>query len=108
MVGELLPDSLYPAMRMLPYGNRHASGVQDLDRGALPLADNFAAGLSQPARSPGFFLLSTPAFLHCSHRPYAMDTGRWRLYALARLLEEESFVTQMLVCGYRIEWLIGV
>ena len=84
-------DSLYPA-------DAHAAAtaiitlleLQDLDRGALPLAERVAAWTIRNLRDrQGFFYYQRRRF-YTVRTPYMRWTQGWMLYALGRLLEETS------------------
>ena len=89
-------DTLYPA-------DAHAAAsaivtlveLQELDRGAAAGGENFSLDCSQPARPPGFFLLSAAAFLYGSHALHALDTSLDALCAGATV-GTEGVVTQTL------------
>jgi len=81
-------DSLYPA-------DAHAAAtaiitlteLQELDRGALPLAEKIAAWTIRNLRDrQGFFYYQRRRF-YTNHTPYMRWTQAWMLYALGRLLE---------------------
>lgn len=83
-------DALYPA-------DAHAAAtaiitlleLQQLDRGALSLAEKIAAWVLNNLRaSRGFFYYQRRRF-YTVHTPYMRWTQGWMLYALARLLEEK-------------------
>ena len=84
-------DSLYPA-------DAHAAAtaiitlteLQELDRGALPLAEKIAAWTIRNLRDrQGFFYYQRRRF-YTIHTPYMRWTQAWILYALGRLLETKS------------------
>lgn len=84
-------DSLYPA-------DAHAAAtaiitlaeLQELDRGALPLAEEIAAWAIRNLRDThGFFYYQRRRF-YTIHTPYMRWTQGWMLYALGRLLEEKA------------------
>lgn len=82
-------DALYPA-------DAHAAAtaivalldLQELDPGALPLAESIAAWTNRNLRDrSGFFYYQRQRFYNV-RTPYMRWTQAWMLYALARLLEE--------------------
>ncbi len=84
-------DSLYPA-------DAHAAAsaiitlleLQDLDRGARPLAERIAAWSVNNLRdSRGFFYYQRRRF-YTVRTPFMRWTQSWMLYALGRLLEETN------------------
>lgn len=84
-------DSLYPA-------DAHAAAtaiitlleLQDLDRGALPLAEGIAAWTIRNLRDAhGFFYYQRRRF-YTVRTPHMRWTQAWMLYALGRLLEEKT------------------
>jgi hypothetical protein len=84
-------DSLYPA-------DAHAAAtaiitfleLQELDRGALPLAERIAAWTIRNLRDRrGFFYYQRWRFFTI-HTAYMRWTQAWMLYALGRLLEERT------------------
>jgi hypothetical protein len=84
-------DSLYPA-------DAHAAAtaiitlteLQELDRGALPLAEKIAAWTIRNLRDrQGFFYYQRRRF-YTIHTPYMRWTQAWMLYALGRLLETKE------------------
>src|SRR5882724_1574951 len=93
-------DSLYPA-------DAHAAAtaiitlteLQELDRGALPLAEKIAAWTIRNLRDrEGFFYYQRRRF-YTIHTPYMRWTQAWMLYALGRLLENRSCKSKHLACG---------
>ena len=84
-------DALYPA-------DAHAAATaiitllefQDIDSGALALAEKIAAWTIENLRDRrGFFYYQRRRF-HTVHTAYMRWTQAWMLYALARLLEEKT------------------
>ena len=84
-------DGLYPA-------DAHAAAtaivtlleLQELNRGALALAERIAAWTIRNLRDrEGFFYYQRRRF-HTVHTPYMRWTQAWMLYALGRLLEEQA------------------
>ncbi|HEY8188363.1 MAG TPA: hypothetical protein VIF64_20000 [Pyrinomonadaceae bacterium] len=88
-------DALYPA-------DAHAAAtaiitfleLQELDRGALPLAERIAAWTIRNLHDRrGFFYYQRRRFFTI-HTPYMRWTQAWMLYALGRLLEEKASNTK--------------
>ena len=89
-------DSLYPA-------DAHSAAtaivtlleLQELDRGALELAERIADWALRNLRDPqGFFYYQRQRF-YTGRTPYMRWTQAWMLYALARLLEEKVSVASV-------------
>ena len=84
-------DSLYPA-------DAHAAAtaiitlleLQELDRGALPLAERIAAWIMRNLRGRGGFFYYQRQRFFTIRTAYMRWTQAWMLYALARLLEERN------------------
>ena len=83
-------DSLYPA-------DAHAAAtaivtlleLQEMDRGALPLAERIATWTIRNLHArEGFFYYQRRRF-YTVHTPYMRWTQAWMLFALGRLLEEQ-------------------